>query len=57
MATQQKQWSAYIMKGDFKFYLRRSMTTTEIIKWLFDNCKVIGTNYFMCGTEVFCECK
>lgn len=53
--SKQKKWSAYIMLGDLKFYLRRSMTTTEIIKWLTDNCKIIGTNYFMCDTEVFCE--
>ena len=50
-----KGWSAYIMVGNFKFYLRRSMTTTEIIKWLTDNCRIVGTNYFMCDMEVFCE--
>ena len=57
MAKKQKLWNAYIMLGNLKFYLKRSMTTTEIIKWLTDNCKIIGTNYFMCDTEVFCECK
>ena len=55
--SKQQKWNAYIMIGNLKFYLRKSMTTTEIIKWLLDNCKIIGTNYFMCGTEVFCKCK
>lgn len=57
MATKKSKWNAYIMIGNFKFYLRKAMTTTEIINWLIANCKIIGTNYFMCGTEVFCECK
>ncbi len=57
MATKKSKWNAYIMIGNFKFYLRKAMTTTEIINWLITNCKIIGTNYFMCGTEVFCECK
>lgn len=53
----QKLWSAYIMVLNHKIYLRKSMTTTEIIKWLTDNCRIVGTNYFMCDAEVFCECK
>lgn len=57
MANKQKKWNAYIMVGNIKFYLKKAMTTTEIIKWLFANCKISGTNYFMCDTEVFCECK
>jgi hypothetical protein len=57
MVTKQKKWSAYIMVGNLKFYLCRSMATTEIIKWLMDNCRIVGTNYFMCDSEVFCECK
>ncbi len=57
MIRKQKLWSAYIMANNSKIYLRKSMTTTEIIKWLLDNCKVIGTSYFMCDAEVFCECK
>lgn len=57
MATKQKKWNAYIMVGNFKFYLKKAMTTTEIIKWLMNNCKIIDTKYFMCDTEVFCECK
>lgn len=52
-----KLWNAYIMVGNLKIYLRKSMTTTEIIKWLEENCKIIDTSYFMCNTEVFCECK
>jgi len=56
--SNRERWSAYIMiGGNFKFYLRRHMTTTEIIAWIRKHCKIIGTNYFMCGTEVFCECK
>ena len=53
----QKLWSAYIMVLNHKIYLRKHMTTMEIIKWLTNNCKIIGTSYFMCDTEVFCECK
>lgn len=55
--SKQKKWSAYIMIGNLKFYLRKHMSTTEIINWLIKNCKIVGTNYFMCDTEVFCECK
>lgn len=55
--NKQKLWSAYIMANNSKIYLRKAMTTREIIKWLTDNCKIIGTNYFMCDEEVFCECK
>lgn len=53
----QKKWNAYIMLGNLKFYLRKAMTTTEIIKWLTSNCKIIGTDYFMCDVQVHCECK
>lgn len=52
-----KKWNAYIMIGNFKIYLRRHMTTTEISKWLMEKCKIIDTSYFKYGTEVFCECK
>ena len=52
-----KLWSAYIMLGNLKFYLRKAMTTTEIINWLASNCKIIDTDYFMCDVQVFCECK
>lgn len=52
-----KLWNAYIMAGNLKIYLRKSMTTMEIIKWLQDNCKTDNDNYFMCGTQVFCECR
>ena len=57
MKPKPKLWNAYIMAGNLKIYLRKSMTTTEIIKWLADNCKTVNTDYFMCGTQVFCECK
>ena len=53
----QKKWSAYIMVGKIKIYLRRSMTTTKIIKWLEDNCKIKGTSYFKYNNEVFYEYK
>lgn len=53
-----KGWSAYIMIGKhFKFYLCHQKTTEEIKKWIEKYCKIIGTSFFMCGTEVFCECK
>ena len=51
----QKLWNAYVMSGNTKIYLIKSMTTTEIIKWLQTNCKIENDNYFMCGTQVFCE--
>ena len=57
MKPKTKLWNTYIMVGNLKIYLRKSMTTTEIIKWLADNCKTVNTDYFMCGTQVFCECK
>ena len=53
----QKKWNAYIMVGNLKFYLRKAMSTAEIIKWLTSNCKIIGTDYFMCDVQVHCECK
>lgn len=52
-----KKWNAYIMIGNLKIYLRKAMTTLEAVKWLRKNCKVENTNYFMCGMQVFCECK
>ena len=57
MKTKQKRWSTYIMVGNIKVYLRKSMTTMEVIKWLDEHCKEINTDYFMCGTQVFCECR
>ena len=57
MTNKQKLWSAYIMANNSKIYLRKSMTTMEIINWLKENCKIIGTDYFMCDEQVFCECK
>lgn len=57
MKRKNKLWNAYIMAGNLKIYLRKSMTTTEIIKWLQANCKTDNDNYFMCGTQVFCECR
>jgi hypothetical protein len=53
----QKKWNTYIMVLNHKIYLRKSMTAKEAVKWLMDNCKIIDTDYFMCGTQVFCECK
>ena len=50
-----KLWSTYIMVLNHKFYLRKSMSTTEAVNWLLNHCKIIGTDYFMCGTQVFCE--
>ena len=55
--TKQKKWNAYIMIGNLKFYLRKAMETNEAIKWLKENCKIRNTDYFMCGTQVFFECK
>lgn len=57
MKTKQKKWSAYIMVGNLKVYLRKAMTTMEIIKWLDTHCETVNTDYFMCGTQVFCECR
>lgn len=57
MKHKQKKWSIYIMLGNLKIYLRKSMTTTEIIKWLTNHCKMVNTDYFMCGMQVFCESK
>lgn len=55
--TKQKKWNAYIMAGGIKVYLRKAMTTLEAVKWLEDNCKADNGNHFMCGTQVFCECR
>ena len=52
-----KKWNIYIMAGNSKIYLRKSMTTNEAADWLERNCSVNNTDYFMCGTKVFCECK
>ena len=51
----QKKWNAYIMLLNHKFYLRKSMSTTEAVNWLLNHCKIIGTDYFKWGTQVFCE--
>jgi hypothetical protein len=53
----QKRWNAYIMAGRLKIYLRKAMTTNEAVKWLQEKCKIVGTNYFMCGVQVLCEYK
>ena len=53
----QKKWNIYIMASNHKFYLRKGMTTLEAINWLKENCKVHNNDYFMCDTQVFCECK
>lgn len=53
----QKKWSTYIMVLNHKIYLRKAMTTMEVIKWLKENCKMSGSDYFMCDTQVFCEYK
>lgn len=53
----QKKWNIYIMVDNHKFYLRKEMTTLEAINWLKENCKVHNTDYFMCDTQVFCECQ
>lgn len=55
--TRQKKWNTYIMAGNLKVYLRKAMTTLEAVKWLEDNCKADNGNHFMCGTQVFCECR
>jgi len=52
-----KKWNAYIMVGNLKIYLRKAMTTKEAHKWLEEHCNIIDTDYFMCGTQVFCECR
>jgi hypothetical protein len=57
MKNEQKHWAVYIMAGNLKIYLRKAMTTNEAVKWLQQNCKIVNTDYFMCGTQVFCECK
>ena len=55
--AKQKRWNMYIMAGNLKFYLIKHLTTSEAINWIKENCKVEDTNYFMCGTQVFCEFK
>lgn len=55
MKHKNKLWNAYIMADNLKVYLIKSLTTTEIIKWLQTHCKTDNDNYFMCGTQVFCE--
>lgn len=57
MKGKQKSWNVYIMKGNLKVYICKGMTTMEAISWLERNCKSINADYFMCGTQVFCECK
>ena len=57
MKAKPKKWNVYIMAGNTKIYLRKSMTTMEAIKWLEQNCKSVNADYFMCETQVFCECK
>jgi hypothetical protein len=52
-----KKWNTYIMAGNLKVYLRKAMSTTEAVKWLQNNCKADNGNHFMCGMQVFCECK
>lgn len=52
-----KKWSAYIMVGNIKIYLRKSMTTMEAINWLNNHCKNENSNHYMCGAQVFCERK
>lgn len=53
----QKKWNIYMMVYNLKIYLRKEMTTMEAVNWLSDNCKTENSNYFMCGTQVFCECR
>lgn len=53
--NKQKLWNTYIMAGNLKIYLRKSMSAMEASDWLIKHCKIIGTSYYMCGTEVFCE--
>lgn len=53
----QKKWNAYIMVCKIKIYLCKHMTTSEIVKWLKDNCKVQNASYFKYNSEVFYECK
>lgn len=57
MKYKHKKWNVYIMAGNLKIYLRKAMTTMEAVNWLQQNCKHVNTDYFMCGTQVFCECK
>lgn len=57
MDYKQKKWSVYIMVCNLKIYLRKAMTTQEAANWLKENCKIDNSDYFMCGTQVFCECR
>lgn len=57
MARKQKLWSTYIMANNKKIYLRKGMTTMEACKWLETNCETDNDHYFMCGNQVFCECR
>ena len=57
MARKQKLWNTYIMADNKKIYLRKTMTTMEAYEWLKANCESDNGNYFMCGTQVFCECR
>lgn len=52
-----KKWYIYMVFKDHKIYLRKSMTTTEAVRWIIKHCKVNKTTYFFYGREVFCECK
>lgn len=51
-----KLWNAYFLTNKKKIYLRKNMTVTEACEWLEANCEHDNGNYFMCGTQVFCEC-
>ena len=52
-----KLWNVYIKADNKKIYLRKDMTTMEACKWLEVNCETDNDHYFMCGNQVFCECR
>lgn len=52
----EKKWNLYIIVKDVKTYIKRELSTSEAIKWLGENCKIENFGFFMCETEVFCEC-
>ena len=53
----QKKWNVYILSKHDKLYLCKGMTAQEVLKWLESNCKIENSDYYMCGNQVFYECK
>ena len=52
----EKKWNLYIIVKDTKTYIKKELSTKEAIKWINENCRIENLGFFMCETEVFCEC-